>query len=74
MVVDVAGRHGLNTLLASSVGTGATGPDLLRLSGIGAASANAVDNLPAYLALEPVADARPPAWSPCCSASTAARC
>ena len=59
VVVDVAGRHGLNTLLASWVGTGTTGPDLLRLSGVGAASANAVNNLPAYLALEPVASSDP---------------
>ena len=59
VVVDVAGRHGLNTLLASWVGTGTSGPDLLRLSGIGAASANAVNNLPAYRALEPVASSDP---------------
>ena len=30
--------------------------DLLRLSATGATAANLVDNLPAYLALEPVAD------------------
>ena len=48
-----------NALLTSWVGDGTTGADLLRLSGIGAVSANAVNNLPAYLALEPVASADP---------------
>jgi arsenical pump membrane protein len=59
VVVDVAGRHGLNVLLASWVGAGTSGMDLLRLSGVGAVSANVVNNLPAYLALEPVASADP---------------
>ncbi len=59
VVVDVAGRHGLDALLTAWVGDGSSGPDLLRLSGIGAVSANVVNNLPAYLALEPVASADP---------------
>jgi arsenical pump membrane protein len=54
VVVDVAGRHGLNALLTTWVGDGTSGRDLLRLSGIGAVSANVVNNLPAYLALEAV--------------------
>jgi arsenical pump membrane protein len=59
VVVDAAGRRGLNALLTAWVGDGSTGADLLRLSGIGAVSANVVNNLPAYLALEPVASADP---------------
>jgi arsenical pump membrane protein len=59
VVVDVAGRHGLNALLTTWVGDGTSGTALLRLSGIGAVSANVVNNLPAYLALEPVASADP---------------
>jgi arsenical pump membrane protein len=52
-VVQTAHAHGLGTLLAAAAGSG-TGPaDLLRVAGVGAASSNAVNNLPAYLALEP---------------------
>jgi len=52
-VVQTAHAHGLGTLLAAAAGQG-TGPaDLLRVAGVGAASSNAVNNLPAYLALEP---------------------
>jgi arsenical pump membrane protein len=53
LAVDAALRHGLEEVLRTAVGTGTTLADLLRVSGIGAASANVVDNLPAYLALEP---------------------
>jgi arsenical pump membrane protein len=57
LVVDAALRLGLEGALRDLVGTGTSATDLLRISGIGAVSANAVDNLPAYLALEPtVAD------------------
>ena len=60
VAVDVALRHGLQPLLAALAGTG-TGPvDLARVAGIGALAANAVNNLPAYIALESVAsDAAP---------------
>jgi arsenical pump membrane protein len=59
VVIDVAGRHGLTDLLRDWAGTGAGGADLLRVAGVGAGSANLVNNLPAYLALEPVADTDP---------------
>ena len=51
---------GLLDWLAPLVGTGTSALDLLRVSGTAAVSANLVDNLPAYLLLEPSAadDAR----------------
>jgi len=55
LVVEAAHALGLATLLASVAGTGDSLPALLRLAGVGLVSANLVDNLPAYLALEPVA-------------------
>lgn len=59
VVVDLALGHGLRELLAGWVGTG-TGPaDLLRVSAVGAGTANVADNLPAYLALESVTDNDP---------------
>jgi arsenical pump membrane protein len=59
VVVDLALGHGLRSLLADWAGTGTTTPDLLRVAAVGAGTANAVDNLPAYLALESVADSGP---------------
>ena len=50
LVVDTAGRHGLDRLLASLV----DGAGPLGVAGAGAVLANLVDNLPAYLALERV--------------------
>ncbi|MFC7490909.1 MULTISPECIES: SLC13 family permease [unclassified Knoellia] len=58
VAVDVAMRHGLEPLLAGLVGTGDEG-GLWRVGAVGAVSANVVNNLPAYLALEPVADDSP---------------
>jgi arsenical pump membrane protein len=59
VMVDFSLGHGLRELLASWVGTG-TGPfDLLRVSAFGTGAANVVNNLPAYLALESVADNDP---------------
>jgi arsenical pump membrane protein len=58
-VVQALTVHGLPHVLAHVAGTGESWPDHLRLAGTGALSANAVDNLPAYLALEPVADGSP---------------
>jgi Na+/H+ antiporter NhaD/arsenite permease-like protein len=55
LVVGAAGALGLGTVLAAATGTGDGLPALLRLAGVGAASANLVDNLPAYLALESTA-------------------
>ena len=48
-------QHGLAHVLARLAGHGQSWPALLRLAGTGAAGANVLDNLPAYLALEPVA-------------------
>lgn len=55
LVVQGLQGHGLASLLAHIAGSGTSWPDLLRLAGTAAAAANGVDNLPAYLALEPVA-------------------
>ncbi|MCU1514295.1 MAG: arsenic transporter [Microbacteriaceae bacterium] len=55
LVVEAAHSLGLGALLGAISGTGHDPLSLLRLSGTAALSANAVDNLPAYLALEPVA-------------------
>nr|WP_284291626.1 ArsB/NhaD family transporter [Angustibacter aerolatus] len=49
-------EHGLEGRLAALAGDGEGFGAYLRLSGVGALAANGVDNLPAYLALEPVAD------------------
>lgn len=56
-VVQTAQDHGLGELLgrAAGTGTGTGWPDLLRLAGVAALGANAVDNLPSNLAMEPVA-------------------
>jgi arsenical pump membrane protein len=48
LVVEAAGRHGLDRLLNDVVGGGGT----WRVGSISAAAANAFNNLPAYLALE----------------------
>lgn len=54
LVIAAAQALGLATLLGVVVGQGHSFLDLLRLSGGAALSANVVNNLPAYLALEPV--------------------
>ena len=59
VVVDVALRHGLQDVLATAVGQGVGPAALARVSGVAAVSANGVDNLPAYLALESVTDDDP---------------
>ncbi|MGO4597757.1 SLC13 family permease [Terrabacter sp. 2RAF25] len=57
LVVDAALRFGLEAWLRTVVGAGTSVGDLLRVSGLGALTANGINNLPAYLALEPtVAD------------------
>ncbi len=55
LVVEAAHSLGLGQFLSSVSGTGTDPVSLLRLAGVGALGANAVNNLPAYLALEPVA-------------------
>ena len=55
VVVEAAHSLGLADALAVVVGQGESLPELLRLAAGSAVAANAVNNLPAYLALEPVA-------------------
>ncbi len=55
LVVQTMHSHGLGTILARVSGTGDGLVSLLQLAGVGALAANGVNNLPAYLALEPVA-------------------
>ncbi|MEO7421233.1 MAG: SLC13 family permease [Ornithinibacter sp.] len=54
-VVHVAHDRGLGEVLASLVPTGTSAAALLGVAGAGALVANVVNNLPAYLVLEPVA-------------------
>ncbi len=56
LVVEAGHSLGLSVALAQVAGSGDDPAALLRLSFSGLVGANAVDNLPAYLALEPVAD------------------
>ncbi len=60
VVVEALDQHGLTGALAAVAGAGDSFPDLLRLGGTSAVAANAVDNLPAYLALQPLLDAGDP--------------
>jgi arsenical pump membrane protein len=55
VLVTAAHAQGLDAFVAPFAGDGEELVDLLRLAAVGAAGANAVNNLPAYLALEPVA-------------------
>jgi arsenical pump membrane protein len=55
LVVEAGHSIGMTAALASVAGEGHGFVELLRLAGVGAVSSNAVNNLPAYLALEPVA-------------------
>jgi len=52
-VVGTWHAHGLTELLAPLVGEGDDAGSLAQVAAVGAASANAVNNLPAYLALAP---------------------
>lgn len=55
MVVQTLHAHGLAVVLGRVAGHGNGYLSLLRLSVLGAGASNGVNNLPAYLALEPVA-------------------
>jgi len=55
LVVGFLQQHGLSRWLADAAGHGDGFGSLLRLSGTAAVGSNLVNNLPAYLALEPVA-------------------
>lgn len=59
VVVDLALSAGLGPWLTDMVAQGDSGPELLRLSSIAAVTANGINNLPAYLALEITADTSP---------------
>ena len=56
LVVAALEQHGLSRRLQDAAGEGTGYGDLLRLSGVAATASNLVNNLPAYLALEPTAD------------------
>ncbi|PJJ55262.1 SLC13 family permease [Compostimonas suwonensis] len=56
LFLEAAHALGLGVLLSAVSGRGDGLGSLLQLSGVGAVGANAINNLPAYLALEPVAD------------------
>jgi arsenical pump membrane protein len=55
VLVQLAHDHGLGALLGRLAGTGTSWPALLQVAGLGALGANLLDNLPTYLAMEPVA-------------------
>ncbi|MBG0740470.1 arsenic transporter [Paeniglutamicibacter antarcticus] len=55
LVVQTMHSHGLGALLARVSGSGEGLVPLLQLAAVGAVASNGVNNLPAYLALEPVA-------------------
>lgn len=55
MLVATLHDHGLGAALARVAGSGEDFLSLLQLAGMGVASSNGFNNLPAYLALEPVA-------------------
>ena len=54
VAMGAANDLGLSVLLRDAAGSGTSLVELLRTAGLGLAGANAVNNLPAYLALEPV--------------------
>ena len=59
LVVEAAHGVGLTTLLSAVAGSGDDPLALLQLAFAGLVGANGIDNLPAYLALEPVAGSAP---------------
>ncbi|WP_421734137.1 SLC13 family permease [Cellulomonas sp.] len=59
VVVATAHAHGLGTALARAAGTGDGLGALLQVAAVGALASNAMNNLPAYLALEPAAGTDP---------------
>jgi arsenical pump membrane protein len=54
VLTDMALQHGLQPWLARAAGSGTDPRSLAQAAGAGALAANAVDNLPAYIALEAV--------------------
>jgi arsenical pump membrane protein len=60
LVVRAEADHGLNHLLASAAGTSFGTGGLLRIASIGAGTSNLVNSLPAFAALQSVADTSVP--------------
>ncbi|MFL6136423.1 MAG: ArsB/NhaD family transporter [Frankiaceae bacterium] len=56
LAVTAAGEHGLDAALGHAAGTSGSGVGVLRTAVVGAGASNVVNNLPAYLAVERVAD------------------
>jgi arsenical pump membrane protein len=54
LVADVVTRHGLGEVLTGLIGTHGGTTGVLRAAGVGAGLSNAVNNLPAYVAAEPI--------------------
>ena len=73
VAVQFAHERGLGAALSIAAGHGETWPALPADERPGALGANLIDNLPAYLALEPAAADSRFAWRPCWSASTPVR-
>lgn len=59
VAVETAHAHGLGALLSDLAGDGNGAVELLRVAGVAALASNGVNNLPAYLALEPAATGDP---------------
>jgi arsenical pump membrane protein len=55
VLVEIAHAYGLSAVVSELVGQGVGWTDLLRLAGVSAVAANLLNNLPAYLAVEPSA-------------------
>lgn len=53
LVVETVLRHGGDHLVAAVTGNGSSNADLLQVAGVGAVSSNLLNNLPAYLVVEP---------------------
>ena len=53
VLVEYAHAFGLSAVVTGRLGQGTGWPDLLRVAGVSALAANLLNNLPAYLALEP---------------------
>jgi arsenical pump membrane protein len=55
LAVEAVLRHGGHRVVASVTGEGMGVADLLQVAGVGAVASNLVNNLPAYLVIEPQA-------------------
>ncbi|PPF79674.1 arsenic transporter [Subtercola sp. Z020] len=55
VLVEAAQVNGLGSVVSAVGGSGSSFPALLQLAGLGVVSANGINNLPAYLVLEPAA-------------------